>query len=60
MGIGLALLEEGVVDPIYDRIINNNLSDYLIATNADIPAIEVISVGILDPHASVLGGQSGG
>ena len=42
------------------RIVNNNLADYLIATNADIPDIEVISVGIPDPHASALGGKGVG
>jgi xanthine dehydrogenase YagR molybdenum-binding subunit len=60
MGIGQALLEEGVVDPRHARVINNNLADYLIATNADIPDIEVISVGIPDPHASALGGKAVG
>jgi xanthine dehydrogenase YagR molybdenum-binding subunit len=60
MGIGQALLEEGIVDPRNGRVINNNLGDYLIATNADIPDIEVISVGIPDPHASVLGGKGAG
>jgi xanthine dehydrogenase YagR molybdenum-binding subunit len=60
MGIGQALLEEGLVDPRYGRVMNNNLADYLIATNADIPDIEVISVGVPDPHASSLGGKGVG
>lgn len=60
MGIGQALLEEGVVDTRHGRVINNNLGDYLIATNADIPDIEVISVGVPDFHASVLGGKAVG
>jgi xanthine dehydrogenase YagR molybdenum-binding subunit len=60
MGIGQALLEEGIVDRRNGRVINNNLGDYLIATNADIPEIEVISVGIPDPHASALGGKGVG
>ncbi|HEY3145421.1 MAG TPA: xanthine dehydrogenase family protein molybdopterin-binding subunit, partial [Dongiaceae bacterium] len=42
------------------RVINNNLADYLIATNADIPDIQVISVGIPDHHASALGGKGVG
>ena len=29
MGIGQALLEEGIVDPRHARVINNNLGDYL-------------------------------
>lgn len=60
MGIGQALLEEGLVDPRHGRVINNNLGDYLIATNADIPDIEVISVGVPDFHASALGGKAVG
>ena len=60
MGIGQALLEEGIVDTRHGRVLNNNLGDYLIATNADIPALKVISVGIPDHHASVLGGKAVG
>lgn len=60
MGIGQALLEEGIVDRRHGRIINNNLADYLVPTNADIPDIEVISVGIPDLHSSVLGGKGVG
>ncbi len=60
MGIGQALLEEGIIDTRYGRVLNNNLGDYLIATNADIPDLQVISVGIPDHHASVLGGKAVG
>ncbi len=60
MGIGQALLEEGIVDSRHGRVINNNLGDYLVPTNADIPDLEVISVGIPDTHASVLGGKAVG
>ncbi|MEK1850530.1 MAG: xanthine dehydrogenase family protein molybdopterin-binding subunit [Phyllobacterium sp.] len=60
MGIGQALLEEGIVDPRYGRVMNNNLGDYLVPTNADIPDLQVISVGIPDTHASVLGGKAVG
>ncbi|PRD41482.1 xanthine dehydrogenase family protein molybdopterin-binding subunit [Phyllobacterium phragmitis] len=60
MGIGQALLEEGLVDPRNARVVNNNLGDYLVPTNADIPDIEVISVGVPDLHASVLGGKGVG
>ncbi|MDQ7250185.1 xanthine dehydrogenase family protein molybdopterin-binding subunit [Dongia sedimenti] len=59
-GIGQALLEEGVVDRRHGRVINNNLGDYLIPTNADVPDIEVISVGVPDFHATMLGGKGVG
>ncbi len=60
MGIGQALLEEGLVDSRNGRTVNNNMGDYLVPTNSDIPDIQVISVGIPDPHASVLGGKGVG
>lgn len=60
MGIGQALLEEGIVDRRHGRIVNNNLADYLVPTNADIPDIQTISVGIPDPHSSALGGKGVG
>ena len=60
MGIGQALLEEGLVDGRNGRTINNNMGDYLVPTNSDIPDIQVISVGVADPHASVLGGKGVG
>jgi xanthine dehydrogenase YagR molybdenum-binding subunit len=60
MGIGQALLEEGLVDRRFGRVINNSLGDYLVATNADVPDIQVISVGIPDPLASPLGGKGVG
>ena len=60
MGIGQALLEEGLVDPRNGRTINNNVGDYLVPTNADIPDIQVISVGVPDLDASALGGKGVG
>jgi xanthine dehydrogenase YagR molybdenum-binding subunit len=60
MGIGQALLEEGLVDSRNGRTINNNMGDYLVPTNSDVPDIQVISVGVPDPHASVLGGKGVG
>jgi xanthine dehydrogenase YagR molybdenum-binding subunit len=60
MGIGQALLEEGIVDTRHGRVLNNNLADYLVATNSDIPDLQVISVGIPDYEASVLGGKAVG
>ncbi|UXN59360.1 xanthine dehydrogenase family protein molybdopterin-binding subunit [Phyllobacterium zundukense] len=60
MGIGQALLEEGLVDQRNGHVMNNNLGDYLVPTNADIPDLEVISVGIPDTNASILGGKAVG
>ncbi|MCB8837222.1 xanthine dehydrogenase family protein molybdopterin-binding subunit [Aurantimonas sp. VKM B-3413] len=60
MGIGMALLEEGVTDPRNGRILSSNLADYRIATNADVPDIETISVGEPDYDATPLGGKAVG
>ena len=57
MGIGQALLEEGHVDPRDGRIVNANLADYVVPVNADVPDIQVITVGVPDMQASALGGK---
>jgi xanthine dehydrogenase YagR molybdenum-binding subunit len=41
MGVGMALFEETVYDPRFGAPINNNLADYIVATNADAPEIDV-------------------
>ena len=60
MGLGQALLEGGVIDPRNARVINNNLADYLIAVNADVPEIIAIDVGEPDYHATLMGGKAVG
>jgi xanthine dehydrogenase YagR molybdenum-binding subunit len=60
MGLGEALLEAVLVDRRYARITNNNLAEYAVPVNADVPDIEVISVGETDLHASALGGKTVG
>jgi hypothetical protein len=37
------------------RIVNNNLAEYHVPVNADIPAIEMLFVEQADPHANPLG-----
>jgi xanthine dehydrogenase YagR molybdenum-binding subunit len=52
-GIGMALMEEGVMDHRYGRYVNANLADYHVAVNADVPETNVIFIDkpdyILDP-----------
>ena len=43
-GLGMALLEETVMDENTGRIVNANLSEYLLPVNADVPAIDAILV----------------
>ena len=54
-GIGISLMEEGLVDHRYGRYVNNNLADYHVPVNADIPDIEVIFIDKPDPIISPVG-----
>ncbi|MBD2165209.1 xanthine dehydrogenase family protein molybdopterin-binding subunit [Calothrix membranacea FACHB-236] len=57
-GIGMALMEKTVMDTNQGRIVNANLSDYLIPVHADIPNIEVQFIGEPDPYVNTLGTKS--
>jgi xanthine dehydrogenase YagR molybdenum-binding subunit len=54
-GTGQALLEQSETDPASGQFINRNYSGYLVPTNADIPAFDVLFVGSFDEEASPLG-----
>jgi len=54
-GLGQALLEHTDTDRRFGRILNPNLSQYLIPVHADVPDIEVAFVGEFDQHAGPLG-----
>ncbi len=43
-GIGMALLEETLVDGETGRIVNSNVAEYLMPVNADVPDIQTIIV----------------
>lgn len=60
MGLGQTLLEEGHIDQRDGRTVNANFADYAVPVNADVPEIKVISVGIPDLQATVLGGKGVG
>jgi xanthine dehydrogenase YagR molybdenum-binding subunit len=55
LGIGMALLEQTVVDPRNGRVVNGSLADYLVPVNADIQALDAIFVDEHDPHVNPLG-----
>jgi xanthine dehydrogenase YagR molybdenum-binding subunit len=57
MGVGLALLEESVLDERTGRIVNANLAEYHVPTNADIGLIDVGVVAGDDPHINPLGAR---
>lgn len=43
-GIGLALLEQSLLEPTSGRFANANIAEYLMATNADVPYVDVTFV----------------
>jgi xanthine dehydrogenase YagR molybdenum-binding subunit len=60
-GIGMSLMEEGVIDHRYGRWVNNNFADYHVPVQADIPAtIEVLFVNKPDPILNPIGSKGMG
>jgi xanthine dehydrogenase YagR molybdenum-binding subunit len=57
MGIGMALLEQAIYDPRNGHPINDNFADYMVMTNADVPAIDVHFLGIPDPMMGEYGAR---
>jgi xanthine dehydrogenase YagR molybdenum-binding subunit len=56
-GIGMALLEETLIDNETGRIVNTNVADYLMPVNADVPDIQTIVVANDDTHSNPLGAK---
>jgi xanthine dehydrogenase YagR molybdenum-binding subunit len=54
-GIGMAPMEQTIVDRNSGRIANASLADYLMPVHADIPALDAIFVEEHDPHVNPLG-----
>ncbi|GAB3435562.1 xanthine dehydrogenase family protein molybdopterin-binding subunit [Actinophytocola sediminis] len=59
-GIGFALMEHTVVDPATGRVVNPNLSTYLVPVCADVPAVEALFVDQPDPSSTALGARGFG
>lgn len=55
MGLGMALNEETVRDPRSGALVGNNLAEYRIPVNADIPPIEIGFIEEPDLHLNPLG-----
>jgi xanthine dehydrogenase YagR molybdenum-binding subunit len=60
MGVGMALLEATRYDERYGAPINNNLADYMVATNADAPQIDVTFLDYPDKVINELGARGVG
>jgi xanthine dehydrogenase YagR molybdenum-binding subunit len=56
-GIGMALMEDLVIDHRFGRPINNNLADYHVPVNADIPKMEAFFVNKKDPYTNPMGSK---
>jgi xanthine dehydrogenase YagR molybdenum-binding subunit len=57
MGIGMSLFEETSYDPRNGAPINSNLADYIVAANADVPALEVHFIEYPDTKLNELGAR---
>ncbi len=54
-GIGMALMEQTVLDPRDGRPVNAHMADYLVPVNLDIPHLDAVFVDEEDPHVNQLG-----
>lgn len=54
-GVGMALLEETMLDPRTGRVVNADLAEYLVPVNADVGAIDILLVDETDPHVNPIG-----
>lgn len=59
-GLGFALFEERVVDPVSGRVLNANLENYRVPTVADVPRLHVAFTDDPDPHGNNLGVKGAG
>jgi xanthine dehydrogenase YagR molybdenum-binding subunit len=59
-GIGMALMEEGVIDSRYGRWVNNNFADYHVPVQADVPHVEALFVNKPDPVLNPVGAKGMG
>jgi len=54
-GLSSALHEATEIDPVSARYVNDNLADYLVPVNADVPDIEILIVPEYDERVNPLG-----
>ncbi len=60
MGVGMALFEETIYDPRNGAPINSNLADYIVASHADTPEIDVTFLDYPDLNLNPLGARGVG
>jgi xanthine dehydrogenase YagR molybdenum-binding subunit len=57
MGVGMALFEEAIYDPRSGRVVNGNFADYVVATNADHPEMDITFLDYPDLHLNEFGAR---
>jgi xanthine dehydrogenase YagR molybdenum-binding subunit len=57
MGLGMALLEEGILDARLGEVVNRDLAGYHVATYADVDEIDAVWVPEEDPHLNPMGAK---
>jgi xanthine dehydrogenase YagR molybdenum-binding subunit len=60
MGIGMALMEETVLDKNLGRIVNRDFAEYHVPVHADIPPMDIVLMDSFDEHASPIGAKGAG
>jgi xanthine dehydrogenase YagR molybdenum-binding subunit len=55
MGLSMALHEQSVFDDRFGHVVTHDLSEYHIATNADVPALDVHWLDEVDPYVNPMG-----
>ena len=53
-GVGAALMEELAIDGRMGNFVNNNLAEYHVAVNADVPEMDAVFLPELDPDSNPL------
>jgi xanthine dehydrogenase YagR molybdenum-binding subunit len=57
MGLGMALLEEGILDPRFGDVVNHDLASYHVPVYADVEEIEAVWIDEHDPHLNPIGAK---
>jgi xanthine dehydrogenase YagR molybdenum-binding subunit len=60
MGLGMALLEESVLDPRFGDYVNNDLASYHVPVNADVEELDAVWIQEHDPHVNPIGAKGVG
>jgi xanthine dehydrogenase YagR molybdenum-binding subunit len=55
MGLSMALHEEGVLDPRFGNVVNQDLATYHVSSNADVGTVDVHWLDEHDPYVNPLG-----